>query len=233
MGLLKQYDLGMKDMVMACATHMARWCSKWGLKMDRPRFALASLILPFMLWPIVFLQMFTVFWIGMTAATLILLTTSLLLIKQLDLKVSARWLFLGVLSGFLLYSFFYAGFQVTRGLESFSGGVASVYAFRTDFDITLIALLLIFPIAPAEEIYWRGLIQKFLTTFFNPTIGLLLTTALYTLIHAFTLNPPLLITAMIGGLVWGYLYKRSKNLLPGVVSHVVFNLMIFVVAPFT
>ncbi|MBI2183510.1 MAG: CPBP family intramembrane metalloprotease [Thaumarchaeota archaeon] len=169
----------------------------------------------------------------MASATMILLATTLVFNRRLNLNAPRRWLFSGFVSGFLLYGLFFVGYQFTRNLETFFGGVSSIYLLKTGIDTYLIAFLLIFPIAPAEEIYWRGLIQKHFMQFFSPAMSLILSTVAYTLIHAFTLNPPLLVTALIGGLVWGYLYNASKSLSPGIISHVIFDLLVFVVVPFT
>jgi membrane protease YdiL (CAAX protease family) len=42
---------------------------------------------------------------------------------------------------------------------------------------------------------------------------------------------PLIMTAFIGGLVWGYIYERTGSLLAVIVSHVLFDLLIFVIVP--
>jgi len=58
------------------------------------------------------------------------------------------------------------------------------------------------------------------------------TSSLYSLIHLPTLNPSLIFVALVGGLVWGYLFTRYKNdLLPCLVSHILFDELVFVVLP--
>lgn len=192
-----------------------------------------SLLVPFILWPIVFRQLFIDFWPGLAIATAILLIISLTINRGLQLRTELRWIALGAASGILLYAFFYAGFQLTRGISAFSGGVNSVYALKTNRSLTVIALLLIFPIGPGEEIYWRGLIQKSLNGALDPSSAWILQAIPYTLIHLFTLNPPLLITAFLGGLAWGYLYKLTGSVTPSLLSHIIFDLLIFVVLPFS
>jgi membrane protease YdiL (CAAX protease family) len=55
----------------------------------------------------------------------------------------------------------------------------------------------------------------------------------YALVHLPTMNLPLILTALIGGLVWGYIYEQTRTLWPTIISHVLFDLLIFVIAPFT
>lgn len=193
---------------------------------------LATLIIPFALWPIVFNQILTDFWLGLAIATAILLLLSIGINRGLDLQARLLWLILGILSGVIMYGGFYVGFQVTRGIAAFSGGVNSIYQLKTNFSPLIIAALLVFPIGPGEEIYWRGLIQRSLQGS-GQKYAWILQAIPYTLIHLFTLNSPLLVTALIGGLAWGYLYKLSGSITPSILSHVVFDLLIFVVLPFS
>jgi hypothetical protein len=136
-----------------------------------------------------------------------------------------------VLSAVLLYGFFYLGFQVTKSNPMLSESVSRVYELRSSVPSILIGSMLVFPIGPGEEIYWRGLIQQRFTERLGANTGLLTATTAYALVHLPTLNPPLILTAFIGGLVWGYLYKVTGSIVPAVISHVLWDLLIFVVAP--
>ncbi len=194
---------------------------------------LASLIVPFILWPIVFGPFSSNFWPGLAGATGILLLLSLLINRKLSLSSTPQWLLLGAASGILLYGFFDLGFQLTKGISAFSTGIGSIYLLKGSTSPIVIGLLLIFPIGPGEEIYWRGLIQRSLDNTSRKNPSWVLQAIPYTLIHLFTLNPPLLITALIGGLAWGYLNRLSGSITPCILSHVVFDLLIFVVLPFS
>lgn len=198
----------------------------------QPIAALSTLIVPFVLWPIVFNRIFTDFWSGLAIATAILLILSVKVNRGLDLRTSIPWIVLGAASAFIMYGGFYFGFQVTRGIAAFSGGISSVYQLKTSYSLVVIAALLIFPIGPGEEIYWRGLIQRKLQGS-GQRYAWILQSIPYTLIHLFTLNPPLLVTALIGGFAWGYLYKLSGSITPSILSHTIFDLLIFVVVPFS
>jgi membrane protease YdiL (CAAX protease family) len=135
---------------------------------------------------------------------------------------------LGAISGILLFEVFWWGALLAQSIPGFSGQVSSVYQLRGNFPVSLIALLLLFPIGPAEAIYWQGLIQKRLSTRFKPITAVVLSSLTYTAIHLPTLNPSLMIVALIGGLLWGYLYLRCRNILPVILSHTIFDEFAFV-----
>jgi membrane protease YdiL (CAAX protease family) len=59
----------------------------------------------------------------------------------------------------------------------------------------------------------------------------LVTTALYALVHIWTLNLLLLVAAGVAGLLWGWLYQREQNLITVIVSHALWDVSIFVLFP--
>ncbi len=200
--------------------------------MDTFQSAVASLILAAVLWVLVFLVRPFQFWLMMSVSTSILLVVAVAINREkISMRINYRTTILGAVSGFLLYVFFYVGYQFTKSSIVFSQGVTGVYDFRSGVPIAAIALLLLFPIAPSEEVYWRGLIQRRFMERFGGNIGLALAAAAYALVHLPTLNPPLILTALIGGLVWGWIYKSTKQLEPAILSHIIFDIMIFMIAP--
>lgn len=165
-------------------------------------------------------------------STLILLFVSVLINRgKWAIRVNRSAVLYGVVSAILLYGLFYAGFQITKAIPVLSEGVSRVYELRSSMSSLLIGVLLVFPIGPGEETYWRGLIQRRFAEKLGGNKGLLTATIAYALVHLPTMNPPLILTAFIGGLVWGYLYKVTGNLAPAVISHVLWDLLIFVIAP--
>lgn len=193
---------------------------------------LASLAIAMALWLFVFLTELLNFWYRLTIATSIFLLIVLAGNKDaFRFDIKPRHLLLGLTSGLLLYGFFFAGFNIARGLSLITEGARNVYAFRSGLPISIIGALLLFPISPAEEIFWRGLIQKGLVLKLGSTTGYIAATLSYSLVHLPTFNAPLMLVALIGGLAWGFLYNRTKSLTPSVISHLIFNEMIFVLLP--
>ena len=61
--------------------------------------------------------------------------------------------------------------------------------------------------------------------------GFLAATAVYGLVHVFTGNIRLVVAASVAGLVWGFLYLRFGRLWPGIISHVAWDLAVFLFFP--
>jgi membrane protease YdiL (CAAX protease family) len=75
-----------------------------------------------------------------------------------------------------------------------------------------------------EEMFFRGWLQK--------RIGLIASTALFALAHSGLGQPFLLIGVAIISLIIGTTFYRTKNLIPGVIAHGVFDaVQLFVVIP--
>jgi membrane protease YdiL (CAAX protease family) len=198
------------------------------------KLATLSLALAAVLWTLVFLVRPFDFWVMLAASTFILLSIAVLVSRdRLPLGASVALALYGLATAVMLYGLFYFGYQVTKSNPIFSQGVSQIYGLKSNEPRWLIAALLIFPIGPGEELYWRGLIQRAFTEKKGPYAGLGIASLAYALVHLPTLNPPLIMTALIGGLVWGSLYKHTHSLVPGIVSHVLWDLMIFVLFPFS
>jgi len=78
-------------------------------------------------------------------------------------------------------------------------------------------------IRPAEELFWRGFVQG--------RAGYLTATALYGGAHLVTENATLIGAATIAGAYWGLLRAVGVPLGALVVSHVAWDIWIFLVAP--
>ena len=71
---------------------------------------------------------------------------------------------LGLSIAVLLWIVFYIGDKVSQLLFSFSRAqVNLIYNIKGNTSPTLLSLLLLFIIGPAEEIFWRGYIQRTLS----------------------------------------------------------------------
>jgi len=86
-------------------------------------------------------------------------------------------------------------------------------------------------IGPGEELFWRGFLQRRLQSHKGPFTGLLLSTAVYTLVHVGSGNLMLVLAAGICGLFWGYLYLRTGSIVINVVSHTAWDIAIFLLLP--
>ena len=83
---------------------------------------------------------------------------------------------------------------------------------------------IVFSAMTVEEAFFRGWLQK--------RIGLLFSTLLFALAHSGLGQPLLLIGVAIISLVIGFTFYRTKNLIPGIIAHGVFDgVQLFVIIP--
>jgi len=138
----------------------------------------------------------------------------------------------GLVSAAVLYIMFVAGGTVSRlFLPCAAADIARVYALKSGLPAARVALLVGLVIGPAEELFWRGFVQERLAGMTGRTGGWLLAALVYAAVHVPTVNPMLVLAAAVCGLFWGGLYARFRSPLLNVVSHTVWDLLIFVVLP--
>lgn len=89
---------------------------------------------------------------------------------------------------------------------------------------TIITFLLI-SVMPAivEELYFRGGLQPLLIKVTSPWVGILLTSVIFSLVHISILG---FLDRMIMGLILGYVYYFSKNILCNIYAHFINNFII-------
>ena len=189
----------------------------------------------FVLWFFIFAVPAGNFWLKLTCSASLLAAIGLLSSRN-ELKAlftfKIRHLWVGVLSALILYGIFWVGKLAANLLFSFAPGqIESIYASKTQLDAVWIALLLLFVMGPAEEIYWHGFVQRRLTGRYGATVGVLATAVVYTLVHVVSLNFMLVAAAGVCGLYWGLLFQREKNLIPLIISHALWDFLIFVLFP--
>ena len=176
------------------------------------------------------------FWYAMTFSAVVLTAVSLTLCRETlrELRPSVRQIALGLAIAFVLWWVFWIGDKVSQMLFSFARPqVDMIYSFGNGTDTTLIALLLLLIIGPAEEIFWRGFVQRRLMQRLGSNCGFLLATACYTLVHIWSFNFMLVMAALVVGFCWGLVYRFSpRNLMALVISHAVWDACAFVVFTF-
>jgi len=201
-----------------------------------------GLPLAFALWYWIFILPVGNFWLK-----IVLSTSSLAVLSLMDLHKGWKGYFfpvgedritllieilLGIGSALLLYGVFVAGKWFLITLSPSSGEyISAVYAPAEGLPRWVIAILLFFITSPAEEIFWRGLIQRRVTEKFGPLQGFMAAVFFYTAVHMWTMNVPLILAAFAAGIVWGVLYLYRKKLLPVIISHALWSITVFVFFP--
>jgi membrane protease YdiL (CAAX protease family) len=176
------------------------------------------------------------FWPAMTTATVVLSVISIVAQRgewKRLLAFSWRYVGVGVAHATVLYVLSRIGVVVIVWLLGpwASTQLHAIYQTREQAPAALIAVLLLFLIGPSEEIFWRGFLQDRFMKKFGARNGFLLAAALYMGVHIWAMNPLLLLAALVLGAHWGFLFRRFGSIVPGLISHALWDTTIFVLLP--
>lgn len=197
---------------------------------------LIFVLLAFVLWFVMFVIKPFNFWISMAVSTSILSAVSLYYYRdQLNKEHwSIKEVLIGIGSALVLYGIFFLGRQILDAINIIPGhgdNISNVYANKGVFPGWLVAMLLFFPIGFGEEIFWRGYLQRTLSQKYTAKIALILTVFFYTAVHLPTLNPVLILAALIVGIYWGLIFLWRGNIVAALISHMIWDPLIFIIAP--
>ena len=189
--------------------------------------------LAFALWSFTFLTGYMgSFWYRVTFSAIVLSVYAFIADREMMLReirgFSIGDLVKGALGGIVLYTLFYVGYSVLRSF--LEGGASNVYLFRLESPAIFIAFSLVIT-SFCEEYFWRAFIQRRLISSNGVTTGIAVSALAYALIHAPTMNAPLVLAALIAGLFWGILYQNTGSLWLVAASHLIWTELIFVVLP--
>lgn len=181
------------------------------------------------------------FWLVLPAAVVVLNAVAFSLggFEQQQLLTNAvkrtalgRSVVVGVVSAAALYGVFWVGKHVAGWILPYAAGqIDSVYDLREGVPTWIIAVVLVVVMGPGEELFWRGFVQRRLSKRFGGARGVVAATTVYALAHVATGNLILIAAATVCGLFWGTLYARGKDLMPVIISHALWDLVIFVLLP--
>jgi len=130
---------------------------------------------------------------------------------------------IGIAAAAVLWAVFWLGDRlVTRLFPRLSAQVDDLYAVRGETTTARMPFVLAV-IGPAEEIFWRGLVQS--------RAGIAVALVAYALVHVWERKPILLLAALVGGVFWGGLFAWRGTLIAPVVSHLLWDLAIIVWFP--
>jgi uncharacterized protein len=141
---------------------------------------------------------------------------------------------LGLASAATLYVTFAAGDRFARRFVP--GGdeqIREIYGLRRLAPRGEIAARVVVVIAPAEELFWRGFVQGALCRRFGRWPGAAVAAMAYGGAHALTGNFTLAGAAAVAGAHWSVLSAAGMPLGALIVSHVAWDLWIFLLQPTT
>jgi membrane protease YdiL (CAAX protease family) len=94
--------------------------------------------------------------------------------------------------------------------------------FADMFDPNIISYITVILVAPIlEETIFRGIILNGLLKKYSPETGIVVSAAIFAAIH---LNPWQAIPAFLGGLLMGWMYWKTRSIIPGMILHFANNL---------
>jgi membrane protease YdiL (CAAX protease family) len=165
------------------------------------------------------------FWERMTLTGLVLGSMALANDAELRrLRFRERDVALGLLSAAGLYAIFQVGDRVARTvMPKGSQEIGDIYALRSLRPKSEIAMRLATIIGPAEELFWRGFVQR--------RIGAPGAAMSYGGAHLVTGNATLIGAATIAGIYWGLLRAIGISMPALITSHVAWDIWIFLLAP--
>ncbi|GAB1415166.1 type II CAAX endopeptidase family protein [Paludibacter sp.] len=176
------------------------------------------------------------FWFAMGISAIILIAISRLSIKDFtsQFKVDTKGVVIGIISALVLYGVFYIGNYLSTAWFDFAKPqIGNIYGMKEGSNVWLIGLLLLMVVGPAEEIFWRGFIQRALSVKYGNWTAFLVTTLIYALVHIWSFNFMLIMAALVCGAFWGlmFIYFGKKSIVPLIISHALWDVAVFVVFP--
>ena len=175
------------------------------------------------------------FWIMMTCSglTLTLYSTWAEPRWWKDVKFDLQNIVIGVLLAVVLWGVFWVGDRLSSLMFDFARPqVDMIYGMKAGENPWVLTALMLFIIGPAEEIFWRAYIQKNLSRRWNPNVGFILTTLVYSLVHISKFNFMLIMAAAVAGFVWGLAYRFFPEKLGAIIiSHALWDCAVFIWFP--
>jgi membrane protease YdiL (CAAX protease family) len=200
--------------------------------------AVFTIFVAAILWTIMFCPItapYVNFWWMMTASacTLSLLATFFGREWWKDVRIDLSNILLGIAIAVALWSVFWIGDKLSQLMFNFARPqVDIIYGMKDGESPLLLTLLMLFLIGPAEEIFWRGYIQKSFSQYWNPNVGMVVTTAIYSLVHAGSCNFMLTMAALVAGLAWGIMYRFFPEKFGAIIiSHALWDVAVFIWFP--
>ena len=175
------------------------------------------------------------FWVMMTCSgmTLTLYSTWAAPGWWKGIKLDLDNILLGAGLAAVLWGVFWVGDRLSSLMFDFARPqVDMIYSMKDGSNPWVLTALMLLIIGPAEEIFWRGYLQKSFSKRWNPNIGFVVTTLMYSLVHISKFNFMLIMAAAVAGFVWGLAYRFYPEKLGAIIlSHALWDCAVFICFP--
>ncbi len=150
-----------------------------------------------------------------------------------DIRLDLSNILLGVMLAAVLWGVFWIGDKLSSLMFDFARPqVDMIYGMKEGENPWVLTALMLFIIGPAEEIFWRGYLQKSFSKKWNPNIGFIVTTLMYSLVHVSKFNFMLIMAAAVAGFVWGLAYRFYPEKFGAILlSHALWDCAVFIWFP--
>lgn len=150
-----------------------------------------------------------------------------------DIRLDLGNILLGVVLAAVLWGVFWVGDKLSSLMFDFARPqVDMIYGMKEGENPWVLTVLMLFIIGPAEEIFWRGYLQKSFSKKWNPNIGFIVTTLMYSLVHVSKFNFMLIMAAAVAGFVWGLAYRFYPEKFGAILlSHALWDCAVFIWFP--
>lgn len=184
--------------------------------------AAAALAVPLGIWP-------AMGGVALVLGAFLLLVERPALVDQL--KPNPRHVFLGGSIGCMMAGVTYLVYPpLSHTLPVIPADTARLYAaFRAPSQVVVWVLLI--PVILGEEMVWRGVVQSSLVSLLGAWRGVALTAIVYALTHVALGSPVLIAAAFSCGLVWGALRAATSSLVPSLMAHLLWNILVLLWLP--
>jgi membrane protease YdiL (CAAX protease family) len=148
------------------------------------------------------------------------------------LRPTRRLAVMGVASGVALYLLFCLGALVVRETALWPWVERVVDLTRSSTPGALAVLVIVLGTSPSEEVLWRGAVFARLTRRYGPGWPpVVATTVLYALFVGLSGSPVLPLAALVCGAVWTRQRQVTGSLVPSLVSHALWSLLMYLYVP--
>ena len=201
---------------------------------------LARIVTSFLIVALAMIEMFSVpkgyFVLGSLVATSCMICATFLVIPDCGSsefrKTSPKTIVLGAVTAIVLYLVFVAGNAFVRSFSPLGVSISNENSIYLLFASTPILLRIVVFVLDAVgfESYFRGTLQRQFSTRIG--VGSAFVVALLdSAIHISSLNPLFVATTFVADSIWGLNYYFTKDITSNITSHLLWDILIFIVFP--
>lgn len=150
-----------------------------------------------------------------------------------NVRLGLTDILLGIALAAFMWGVFWLGEYFSTMIFGFARPqVDMIYGMKEGENPLILTALMLLIIGPAEEIFWRGYVQNTLSKRWNPNVGFIVTTLVYSLVHLPKMNFMLIMSAAVAGFIWGLAYRFFPERFGAILlSHALWDCAVFIWFP--